>query len=649
MGLLLLGLVAVLAGCNEDDVERSMGRQTAAAVEKEYGLVQDPLLAEWVNVTGQRLVGQSFRQNIPYSFKVVNTDMVNAFAAPWGYVYVTRGLLDFATSEDEIGFVVGHEVGHVANRDSIKSVKKSLLFSLGSALVAGKSRSLGDLSEIGSGLLLLHYSREDERDADIAGAMNSYGAGFDPAGGEAFFARLMKELEKDRPSSLEHLFLTHPETASRIAALRGRPEMNLKDAAVASHIGRGYARRYAFARAAGFYNLALQARPSAVNTRLALAEAYRQQGLTDRAQSEYQAVLQADSGNRQATLGMRSLTETPARSPWSALTPGESQSARGLLGGLYPNTTGEVQGLLQSYQAYASKGAGQVASASGAAKQSIGALLGFADKDVELGDKAKEAYVLGNGAVSAANNAAFTLEGVSSEMLRVRDQVKALTPNVRQALDASTRGEGLNGDVAAYQRGLIEVYHAAKVLDRAADAANAAAVVVNRATAASKATVTAMNTMLAAKDHDRYIYGVRTEAQALKQQAQAAQDAARKVKKMTMMAEARTLLAKLNLMALGASPTVREAYDGMVAHYCGARPAEVRALRTKGLGFGDAAFVLSSAQSNRVSTDTYLGAVQSNELVTGLQQAGVSFDGPVVLLRFLVKALEDEAQSRASL
>jgi DNA polymerase-1 len=215
-------------------VERTIGRQTAVAVEQEFGVNRDPVLAEWVNGMGQRLVGQSHRQYIEYSFKVVDTDMVNAFAAPWGYIYVTRGLMTFVDSEDEIAFILGHEVGHVANRDAIKSTKKSILFSLGAALLgAATNRTVGELGEIGAGLTLMHYSREDERDADVSGAVTSYGAGYNPAAGTDFFARLMAEEEKGGTSSIEHLFLTHPETPTRINALKKRPELNLEDPAVA--------------------------------------------------------------------------------------------------------------------------------------------------------------------------------------------------------------------------------------------------------------------------------------------------------------------------------------------------------------------------------------------------------------------------------
>ncbi len=76
----------VLSGCDEDDVEKMLGGSTAASVEAMYGVNRDPLLSVWLDDMGQRLVSFSTRQQIPYSFRIVETDMVNAFAGPWGHI-----------------------------------------------------------------------------------------------------------------------------------------------------------------------------------------------------------------------------------------------------------------------------------------------------------------------------------------------------------------------------------------------------------------------------------------------------------------------------------------------------------------------------------------------------------------------------------
>lgn len=646
--VIAVALTVLLTGCDEDDVERSIGHQTAVAVEQEFGVNTDPLLAEWANVMGQRLVGQSHRQYIEYSFKVVNTDMVNAFAAPWGYIYLTRGLMTFAESEDEIAFILGHEVGHVAHRDAIKSTKKSILFSLGAALLgAATNRTIGELGEIGAGLTLMHYSREDERDADISGVVTSYGAGYDPSAGEDFFARLIAEVEKGRTSSVEHLFLTHPETPARINALKKRPELNLQDPAVASHIGRSYARRSAFATATKYYAMAIERKPDAVVTRLSLADAYRHQGLLEQARRQYQAVLETVGQQPQAEAGLSALDTRGPALHLAAITRQERDRAAELRDEVSPTVAAQTQGLLASYQAYQSQTGSRLAKASSAVSQSITSMLGFAQLDTDLSESSQSAFSKANYAVSAANDAAFTLESVGKDMLRLRDSLSALVARSDHALATAARGEGYAGDVGVYQRALIEVGHAAAGLGDAAEASGEAAQLVNQAAARGADTVGALETMLRAKSPDRFIYPVNASAEATRKAAASAQEAAGKVKRMTVTAEARALLARLNLAALGAGPEVRDAYDGMVAYYCGAEPAEVRALREERLGYGDIAFMLSGARANRTDPDAYMNAVANNELIGGLSSQGVALDGPVLLLRLLANAMDREAAARS--
>ena len=105
----------------------------------------------WLDHMGQTLVGHSRRQDIPYEFKVIDTGMVNAFAAPYGHIYVTRGFLDFADTEDEIWMVMGHEIGHIVHRDSIKSFKRSLIWSILNAVLTSESQTAGDIAGIGLG------------------------------------------------------------------------------------------------------------------------------------------------------------------------------------------------------------------------------------------------------------------------------------------------------------------------------------------------------------------------------------------------------------------------------------------------------------------------------------------------------------------
>lgn len=640
---MVLLTMALLVGCDEDDIERSLGRQTSAAVEEEFGVNRDPVLADWTNNLGQRLVGQSGRQNIAYSFKVVNTDMVNAFAAPWGYVYLTQGMLGFAKSEDEVAFILSHEIGHVAHRDSIKGVKKNILFSIGAALLGQKNEMMGNVAGLGAGMLLMHYSRDDERDSDVSGSTYAYGAGYDPAGGIAFFDRLQKEIEKDRPSSLEHLFLTHPPTANRIAAQKRRPETDLNNPVVASRIGRGYARRYAYATASTFYKMAIAKKPEAVETRLTLAEAYEKQGLYDLARSEFQAVLQHDPQNSYATHGLQALAPSPAQ--YLAVQPVEQQQA-GIAASYAVTLEAETQALVQGSREHARTSHTTVAGASGIARHSIAGMMELGDAQKELTERGKGAFLTANAAVSKANDAAFSLEGCSDDVTRISDLLKADAAALRVALQRASAGQGAAGDVAVYQRALAETERATRQLNEAMALTTAAQPLVQQATRRGNETVSALTRMTNDKAPDKLLYPVKQAAKDTLAAAQAANDAVGKVKKVTLLAESRAILAKLNLAALGASPSVREVYDGMVAHYCNVQPSEVSKLRGQGLGYGDAAFALIASRSQNTAPASYVPMVSGSGLIESLRGQGVSLEGPVALLRFLSNGIEREVAAR---
>lgn len=635
--------VCLLSGCNEDDIERSLGKQTSAAVEKEFGLNQDPMLADWVNTLGQRTVGQSGRQHIPYRFRVINTDMVNAFAAPYGYVYVTMGMLKFATSEDELAFVIGHEVGHVANRDSIKGFKQNILFNIGVALLGTQGRTLGQIGGLGAGLLLMRYSRDDERDADVAGSTFCYAAGYDPAGGIAFFDRLMKELEKDHPSSIEYLFLTHPPTDSRIKAQKERPEMNLTDPAVASRIGRSYARRYAFATAGTFYKLALEKRPGAVQTRLAYADALAAQGLLAQARDQYQAVLGAQAANAYATAGLAAMAAGPQK--WTVATPAERRQAGEVLT-LADGVEAGAAALVTTSHNFNNTIAAPTAGVSGMARTSINSMLNIANQQAPLTASAQEVFVRANGAVSSAHETAFTLENVNQSIVQVSEAMRGEAAELKRAVQQVQDGQAQSGDLAIYRRALIEAQLAEQQLQEAVADAQAAQPLVKKAADSARQTVAALGTMVNSRSPDRYLYPVRVQAAQTETVAAAAQEGVRRVKAAVTTAEARALLARLNLAALGASPELREVYDGMTAYYCHVSPREVKALRDQGLGFGDAAFLLVAARTREVPPATFLGWVRADRVIDGMRGEGFNMQGPVALLRFLSGAIDREVEAR---
>jgi len=231
------GLVAALtapalAGCGASrpslvsaKKERELGQEAAREVERTVGLVQDPALVGYVREIGRRLAAQAPSPDAPYEFHVADDQAPNAFALPGGFVYVTRGILALTNSEDELAGVVGHEIGHVVGRHSVRRLEAStpfaLLFGVPSAIVGVVSPALGGIlggvGKLAGGLVLASYSREQERDADRIGIDLAARAGWDPAGLPSMLHTLEREqaLAGSDPSRIS-FFSNHPATPERV-------------------------------------------------------------------------------------------------------------------------------------------------------------------------------------------------------------------------------------------------------------------------------------------------------------------------------------------------------------------------------------------------------------------------------------------------
>ena len=233
-----LGLVAALAapiltscaGSSRPSLvsekkERELGKEAASEVARTMGLVQDAALARYVGEIGRRLAVEAASPNVSYEFHVVDDTEPNAFALPGGFVYVTRGLLTLANSEDELAGVIGHEIGHVAAHHSVRRLEVAtplaLLFGVPSAIAGVVSPALGGIiggvGNVASGLVLAPYSREQERDADRIGLDLTARAGWDPAG----LPSMLRTLEREqalggRDPSRISFFANHPATPERV-------------------------------------------------------------------------------------------------------------------------------------------------------------------------------------------------------------------------------------------------------------------------------------------------------------------------------------------------------------------------------------------------------------------------------------------------
>ena len=203
--------------------EVEIGQQAAREIERSLPIYRDPVVQGYVDSLGQALARHSRRTDIAYHIKVVDTDEVNAFAVPGGWLYVNRGLITTAENESEIAGVMGHEIGHVVGRHGARQITKQFGMGVLIELAVGGSgdRTLardvaGQFAQLGAGLTLLKYGRDAELEADRFAVEETYSAGVDPEGIVTFFEKLLAEQES-RQEGAAVWFSTHPATQERIA------------------------------------------------------------------------------------------------------------------------------------------------------------------------------------------------------------------------------------------------------------------------------------------------------------------------------------------------------------------------------------------------------------------------------------------------
>ena len=235
---MLLTLLLGLSACLTPVREQELGDAQAREIERQVGLVRDPMLRGYVRAVGMRLAAASERPTSPWSFEIARSPEPNAFSLPGGHVYVTRGLLVLVNSEDELAGVLGHEIAHVTARHSLKRLRAALLtapVSLASAvagLAAGivspllRDAVVGTGRVLTGGLVLAPYSRAQEREADAIGQALAASAGYDPAGLPAFLHTLERDTHLRRADTARPHFLDgHPLTAERIEESKARAKM----------------------------------------------------------------------------------------------------------------------------------------------------------------------------------------------------------------------------------------------------------------------------------------------------------------------------------------------------------------------------------------------------------------------------------------
>lgn len=223
---LILGLgLAFASACGiSQDEEQAIGASEAAQVDSAVPLIHDSAIVGYVAALGKSMATKTNRADLNWHFAVVDSRKVNAFALPGGFIFVNRGSIEQADRMDELAGVIGHEIGHVVRRHSVKQLEKReggraalvLLCTMTSACATMGGRVA---IAVGANAAVAQYSQHDEAQADSEGVVNTMRAGINPEGLPSFFQRML-DSQKVQPTAVDAFFSTHPTDQARVDATR---------------------------------------------------------------------------------------------------------------------------------------------------------------------------------------------------------------------------------------------------------------------------------------------------------------------------------------------------------------------------------------------------------------------------------------------
>lgn len=223
MCTLLCALAVTLACSVSPSEERELGVEMAASADSQLPLVRDTVVLSFVKMLGRTMAARTSRADLEWQFSVVNTENVNAFALPGGFVYVTRGALERADQLDEVAGVMAHEIGHIVRRHSVKQIQHAERRDVGLVLLCTLTHvchSVGGVIAVktGADAMTAQYSQRDESEADAEAVIITRRANIDPEGLRSFLRKILAA-RTEQPTPLDAFFATHPTDEARIDAL----------------------------------------------------------------------------------------------------------------------------------------------------------------------------------------------------------------------------------------------------------------------------------------------------------------------------------------------------------------------------------------------------------------------------------------------
>lgn len=226
-----LALLSLALGCGiSRQQEIEIGLQARPEFEQQFGgLYENADVQQYVQEVGMSLVDETDRRRLPWEFRVLDSDSINAFALPGGFIYITRGLLFNLRNEAELAAILGHEAAHVAHRHSVQQLQRAHLAQGGAALAGlfgGGEPLVGNVAQLVAGPAMMTYSREQEKEADLSGLKYLAAEGYDP---EAM-VNVMRTLGKLGGDARPPEFLSsHPNPETREDYLARRVRRDYRD------------------------------------------------------------------------------------------------------------------------------------------------------------------------------------------------------------------------------------------------------------------------------------------------------------------------------------------------------------------------------------------------------------------------------------
>lgn len=200
------------------ETDMKIGKQYAQMVDSSSKLVTDPVITEYVNRIGQNLVRNSDAQ-VPFTFKVIDSDVINAFSLPGGFVYINSGIILAADEEAELAGVMAHEIAHVCARHATRQMTRSQYAGIATIPLIFVGGGLGyavyNAAGLGLPVAFMSFQRGFEAEADYLGLQYDYKTGYDPQAYISFFEKVEAQ-EKKKPGFMDKTFASHPQTPDRI-------------------------------------------------------------------------------------------------------------------------------------------------------------------------------------------------------------------------------------------------------------------------------------------------------------------------------------------------------------------------------------------------------------------------------------------------